>query len=220
MQISNRAVRRLALRLAPATITQWGRLVEADHSGRPPLPASNPGAEIVALAEQLSVSTGRPTPILQGRHLIAMGMTPGPELGATLERAYHAQIDGAFDNVDDGLAWVARHAANTTDWRADIHYRHIPKCAHPTGAPNSLFTQQLLAGLRGGIDSEDGLIHIFEIFEYIQPRITAAQQNQHPIFKGEIEENFPVALYVGGRKGVVPKSKDGYKYDVYVSYTS
>ena len=60
------------------------------------------------------------------------------------------------------------------------------------GAPNSLFTQPLLAGLRGGIASEDGLIRIFETFEYIQPRITAAQQNQHPIFKGELEENFPV----------------------------
>jgi hypothetical protein len=87
------------------------------------------------------------------------------------------------------------------------------------GAPNSLFTQQLLTGLRGGIASEDGLIRIFDIFEYIQPRITAAQQNQHPIFKAEIEENFPVALYVGGKKGVVPKTDDGYKYDVYVSYS-
>lgn len=87
------------------------------------------------------------------------------------------------------------------------------------GAPNSLFTQQLLAGLRGGIDSEDGLIKIFELFEYIQPRITAAQSNQHPIFKGELEENFPVALYIGGKKGVVPKTDDGYKYDVFVSYT-
>jgi Caspase domain/TIR domain len=87
------------------------------------------------------------------------------------------------------------------------------------GAANSLFTQQLLAGLRGGIASEDGLIRIFDVFEYIQPRITAAKQDQHPIFKGELEENFPVALYVGGKKGVVPKTEDGYKYDVYVSYT-
>jgi hypothetical protein len=86
------------------------------------------------------------------------------------------------------------------------------------GAPNSLFTQQLLGGLRGGIASEDGLIRIFDVFEYIQPRITAAQQNQHPIFKGELEENFPIALYVGGKKGVVAKAEDGYKYDVYVSY--
>jgi tRNA nucleotidyltransferase (CCA-adding enzyme) len=115
MQVSDRTVRRLALRLTPATITQWGRLVEADHSGRPPLLPSNPGAEIVALAEQLNVSTGRPTPILQGRDLLAIGMPPGPALGAALERAYHAQIDGAFDSIEAGLAWVARAAANTTD---------------------------------------------------------------------------------------------------------
>jgi tRNA nucleotidyltransferase (CCA-adding enzyme) len=114
-QLSDRTVRRLALRLAPATITAWGWLVEADHSGRPPLPASNPGAAMVALAQQLSVSTGRPAPILQGRDLLAAGMTPGPALGAALERAYQAQIDGAFDNVEDGLAWVARYAAHKAD---------------------------------------------------------------------------------------------------------
>jgi len=115
MQVSDRTVRRLALRLAPATIRQWGRLVEADHSGRPPLPASNPGATIVALAEQLSVSTGRPTPILQGRDLIAIGMQPGPALGELLNRAYLAQIDGAFDSVETGLEWLALHAPNGND---------------------------------------------------------------------------------------------------------
>jgi tRNA nucleotidyltransferase (CCA-adding enzyme) len=115
MQVSDRAVRRLALRLTPATVRQWGWLVEADHSGRPPLPAYNPGATIVALAEQLSVSTGRPPALLQGRHLIAAGMTPGPKLGVALERAYQAQIDGAFDSLEAGLAWVERHAANESD---------------------------------------------------------------------------------------------------------
>jgi hypothetical protein len=86
------------------------------------------------------------------------------------------------------------------------------------GAANSLFTQHLLAGMRGGIASEDGLIRIFDLFEYIQPHVTKDQANQHPVFKAELEENFPVALYVGGKKGVVPKAEDGYKYDVYVSY--
>lgn len=112
MHATDRAVRRLALRLAPATIAQWGRLVEADHRGRPPLPPSNPAEPIVALAKQLGAAAGRPTPILQGRHLIAAGMTPGPRLGALLDQAYQAQIDGAFSSVEEGLAWVARHAAD------------------------------------------------------------------------------------------------------------
>ncbi len=86
------------------------------------------------------------------------------------------------------------------------------------GAPNSLFTRHLLAGLRGGIASDDGLIRIFDVFEYVQPRVTGDKAIQHPIFKAEIEENFPVALYLGGQKGVVRRDQGGYRYDAYVSY--
>jgi tRNA nucleotidyltransferase (CCA-adding enzyme) len=116
MAVNERSVRRLALRLAPATIAQWSRLVEADYNGRPPLPPEAPAAPIAALAQQIGADTGRPAPILQGRHLIAAGMAPGPRLGAMLERAYHAQIDGAFTTEEEGLAWVARHATDETKW--------------------------------------------------------------------------------------------------------
>jgi len=86
------------------------------------------------------------------------------------------------------------------------------------GAVNSLFTQHLLAGLRGGIASDDGLIRIWDTFEYLQPKVTADHPNQHPIFKAELEENFPIALYLGGKKGVVKKDTDGFRYDAYISY--
>lgn len=85
-------------------------------------------------------------------------------------------------------------------------------------ASNSLFTQHLLAGLQGGIASEDGLIRVFDLFEYVQPKVTGEQPNQHPIFKAELEENFPVALYLGGQKGVIPKVEAGFRYDAYISY--
>src|SRR5919199_2678728 len=86
------------------------------------------------------------------------------------------------------------------------------------GANYGIFTKHLLAGLRGGIPSEDGLIRIFDLFEYLQPRVTADQPNQHPIVKAEVEENFPVALHLGGQKGVVPKDEQGFRYDAYISY--
>jgi hypothetical protein len=85
-------------------------------------------------------------------------------------------------------------------------------------ASNSLFTQHLLAGLQGGIASDDGLIRIFDLFEYVQPKVTSEQPNQHPIFKAELEENFPLALYLGGQKGVIPKVEAGFRYDAYISY--
>lgn len=86
------------------------------------------------------------------------------------------------------------------------------------GAENSLFTRHLVQGLRGGIPSDDGLIRIFDLFEYLQPRVTGDQPNQHPIFKAEIEETFPVALYLGGQQGTVPTDEQGFRYDAYVSY--
>lgn len=85
-------------------------------------------------------------------------------------------------------------------------------------AENSLFTTHLIAGLKGGVSSEDGLVRVFDLFEYLQPRVTASQPDQHPVFRADLEENFPVALYVGGEKGVVARDETGFRFDAYVSY--
>jgi len=87
-----------------------------------------------------------------------------------------------------------------------------------SGADNSLFTKHLLAGIQGGIPSHDGLIRIFDLFEYIQPLVTGEQPNQHPLFKAELEENIPVALYLGGKKDVVSVVEPDFRYDAYISY--
>jgi hypothetical protein len=85
-------------------------------------------------------------------------------------------------------------------------------------AVNSLFTRHLLAGLKGGVSSEDGLVRVFDLFEYVQPRVTSDEPDQHPVFKADLEENFPVGLYLGGRKDVVTRDGEGFRYDAYVSY--
>lgn len=90
------------------------------------------------------------------------------------------------------------------------------------GASNSLFTAHLLAGLKGGANGVGGVIRIFDLFDYVQPRVVADKPEQHPIFKAEVEENFPVALHLGGQKGAVTPvapSNDGYTYDVFISYS-
>jgi hypothetical protein len=85
-------------------------------------------------------------------------------------------------------------------------------------ARNSLFTEHLLAGLRGGIPTEDGLVRVFDLFEYVQPRVTADQPEQHPVFKAELEENFAVALAPAGGGATVSTDEDGFRYDAFVSY--
>jgi hypothetical protein len=86
------------------------------------------------------------------------------------------------------------------------------------GATNSLFTQHLLAGLRGGIPSDDGLIRVFDLFEYIQPRVTRDQRSQHPVFRADLEENFAVALDPARGKSAAPRDEEGFRYDAYLSY--
>ena len=85
-------------------------------------------------------------------------------------------------------------------------------------AANSLFTGHLLAGLKGGVSSEDGLVRVFDLFEYVQPRVTSDQPDQHPVFKADLEENFSVGLYLGGKKEVTTTDEEGFRYDAYLSY--
>jgi len=89
------------------------------------------------------------------------------------------------------------------------------------GASNSLFTQHLLGGLRGGAPGPGGVIRIFDLFQYVQPKVTSDHSEQHPVFKAEVEENFPIALYLGGKAPVLLPSAtptDGFVYDVFISY--
>jgi tRNA nucleotidyltransferase (CCA-adding enzyme) len=105
-------VRRLARRLAPATIDDLGVVMAADATGRPPLPS----AEILALigrlrasAAALALEAAAPRPIVQGRHLIGLGRRPGPDFKPVLDAAFEAQLDGAFGDEAGGLEWLKRH---------------------------------------------------------------------------------------------------------------
>lgn len=93
------------------------------------------------------------------------------------------------------------------------------------GARNSVFTEHLLAGLRGGVPAPAGLIRIFDLFDYLQPRVVEAQPNQHPIFKAELEDNFPVALAPAAappaKAAAPPAEPDApFTHDLFVSYAS
>jgi hypothetical protein len=52
-------------------------------------------------------------------------------------------------------------------------------------AENSLFTRHVLAGLQGSTPGPGGVVGSFDLFRCIQPWVTEAQPNQHPVFKAE-----------------------------------
>jgi tRNA nucleotidyltransferase (CCA-adding enzyme) len=43
-----------------------------------------------------------------GRHLLELGLTPGPRVGEVLKQVYEKQLDGEITNLDEGLAEAKR----------------------------------------------------------------------------------------------------------------
>jgi tRNA nucleotidyltransferase (CCA-adding enzyme) len=54
-------------------------------------------------ARSLGVEHKPPAPMLLGRHLIELGVTPGPRMGEILRAVYELQLDGAVASLDDAL---------------------------------------------------------------------------------------------------------------------
>lgn len=105
-QPTERVVRRLANRIHPTSVRMLSMVVEADHSGRSPLPPGNPFQSWVDMAEKLSIDKKKPEPILMGRHMIEMGVKPGAHMGKLLHEAFEAQLDGQFSTLDEALQWA------------------------------------------------------------------------------------------------------------------
>ncbi|MFN9452404.1 MAG: CCA tRNA nucleotidyltransferase [Rubrivivax sp.] len=107
------AIRRLAVKVS---LTRLSRVARADFLGRttPEALAQADSRGIAATrwlmerAQALDVAASAPRPVLQGRHLLALGHAPGPALGRQLAAAFDAQLDGAFHDVDGALDWLRR----------------------------------------------------------------------------------------------------------------
>lgn len=103
---SDSAVRRLAKQVG--RIDRLVRVARADHLGRPPKPDDGfpAGAWLLDKAKALRVESQAPLPIVMGRHLLALGIQPGPDMGTLLDECYEAQLDGLFTTLDDGLTYL------------------------------------------------------------------------------------------------------------------
>lgn len=108
-----RSARRMAVRIAArgATVRDIERIIEADASGRPPIPAGMPesGRRMVQMAEAAGVADAAPQRIVQGRHVTPFGIPEGPRVGRIVRAAFEAQQDGAFFDTEGGTDWVAAH---------------------------------------------------------------------------------------------------------------
>lgn len=103
-QATPSAIRRLACRVK--RIDRLVRVAWADQNGRLGFHADDfPAGEwLLKKAEELSVKSAAPRPIVMGRHLIELGVKPGPAFKPILDACYEAQLDGKLTCLEDGIA--------------------------------------------------------------------------------------------------------------------
>jgi tRNA nucleotidyltransferase (CCA-adding enzyme) len=106
----NNIVRSIAERLYPATIQELLYLIEADHSGRPPLDKGLPSEALSLknLAVQNDVWNKRITPLIQGRDIQEFNIPPGKMYGEIIQAARKAQLEGKINNKKEAKEWLVK----------------------------------------------------------------------------------------------------------------
>jgi tRNA nucleotidyltransferase (CCA-adding enzyme) len=99
-EVGDGAFRRLAQRV---DLELLARLAAADCRGRPGDFDCSAMQWFLERARALGVEHAPPKPILLGRHLLALGLKPGPRIGAVLRAVYERQLDGEIATLEDGI---------------------------------------------------------------------------------------------------------------------
>ena len=99
--VGDGAFRRLAKKV---DLELLARLAKSDCLGRHPGSFDCSAMDwFVERARALGVEHGAPPPLLLGRHVLTLGLTPGPEIGRILKTVYEQQLDGHVATVDEAL---------------------------------------------------------------------------------------------------------------------
>lgn len=114
-EVGEGAFRRLARRCEPELLY---RVAKADTLGRnaewvPPEKwyDAEPQEWFLQRVRELELMEGAPKPILLGRHLLELGLTPGPRIGEVTRAVYEMQLDGRVKTLEDARA-VAQKLIN------------------------------------------------------------------------------------------------------------
>ena len=62
-------------------------------------------------AANLELTSSAPQPLVLGRHLIELGLTPGLTFKPLLDACFEAQLDGVFSDLEGGLAFLRQKLA-------------------------------------------------------------------------------------------------------------
>jgi tRNA nucleotidyltransferase (CCA-adding enzyme) len=100
-EVGDGAFRRLAQKV---DLELLARLAKSDCLGREPGRFNCEAMDwFLERARRLGVEHHPPRPILLGRHLLEVGVRPGPRMGEILKAVYERQLDGSVVDLDTAL---------------------------------------------------------------------------------------------------------------------
>jgi tRNA nucleotidyltransferase (CCA-adding enzyme) len=100
-EVGDGAFRRLAHKV---DLELLARVAKSDCQGRKPGNFDCTAMDwFLDRARALGVQHRPPEPILLGRHLLALGVKPGPRVGEILKSVYELQMDGKVANLDEAI---------------------------------------------------------------------------------------------------------------------
>ena len=117
--VGDGAFRRLAQKV---DLELLARVAESDCLGRTGSFDCSGIAWFLARARELGVEHAPPAPLLKGRHLLDLGVQPGPAMGALLRQVYERQLDGRVTSIDEGLS-AAREILAASQQNGEDHSR-------------------------------------------------------------------------------------------------
>lgn len=97
-EVTDGAFRRLAQKV---DLELLARLARADCHGRSGSFDCSAMDWFIERARSLGVEHRPPAPILMGRHLLELGVSPGPRMGELLRLVYEQQLDGIVTTLDE-----------------------------------------------------------------------------------------------------------------------
>jgi tRNA nucleotidyltransferase (CCA-adding enzyme) len=102
-ELTDGAFRRLAQKV---DLELLARVAKADCMGRTGTFDCSAMDWFVARARELGVDRSPPKPLLLGRHLLELGMPPGPKMGELLKQAYEKQLDGDLSTTESAIDYA------------------------------------------------------------------------------------------------------------------
>ena len=120
--VSDGAFRRLAQKI---DLELLARFAMADCTGRTGTFDCSAIDWFLDRARTLGVEHAAPAPLVMGRHLLELGVKPGPRMGELLGEIYEAQLEGTVTTLDEGIAMARERLARDVWYKANNHVARV-----------------------------------------------------------------------------------------------